>query len=80
MASTVQFIPRGELRPYKDDFYLWYYVPSMVAAVIFIIAFLVLSVGHTWKMWTNRMWFCLPFVVGGYCESTCIQKTGAAHS
>ncbi|KAL0941460.1 RTA1 domain-containing protein [Colletotrichum truncatum] len=60
--------PRGELLPYKGDFYLWKYVPSMAAAVIFTIIFLALSALHTWKMFRTRLWFCIPFVIGGYME------------
>ncbi|KAG7421506.1 RTA1 like protein-domain-containing protein [Fusarium sp. MPI-SDFR-AT-0072] len=59
---------RGELLPYKGDFYLWSYVPSIPAAVILIIIFLVLSAAHTWKMIHNRLWFCIPFVIGGFLE------------
>ena len=54
--------------PYKGDFYLWKYVPSMAAAVIFLIFYLVASFMHAWKMWTTRMWFCIPFVIGGFCS------------
>jgi hypothetical protein len=72
--ATTQLISRGELKPYKGDFYLWKYVPSMPAAVIFIVIFLGLSIAHTWKMWTKRMWFCLPFVIGGYRESLASQS------
>ncbi|KAH7269226.1 RTA1 like protein-domain-containing protein [Fusarium redolens] len=61
-------VRRGELLPYKGDFYLWRYVPSIPAAVIFIIVFLVLSAAHTWKMIQNRLWFCIPFVIGGFLE------------
>lgn len=61
--------PRGELLPYKDDFYLWSYVPNMAAAAIFTVIFFLLSLAHTWKMYRYRMWFCLPFVIGGYCKS-----------
>ncbi|EXM30788.1 hypothetical protein RAB80_001806 [Fusarium oxysporum f. sp. vasinfectum] len=61
-------VRRGELLPYKGDFYLWGYVPSIPAAVIFIILFLVLSAAHTWKMIHNRLWFCIPFVIGGFLE------------
>ncbi|KAI9150326.1 Protein RTA1 [Paramyrothecium foliicola] len=57
-----------ELLPYRDDFYLWSYVPNMVAAIVFLIIFLGLSLLHSWKMWRHRMWFCIPFVVGGYLE------------
>lgn len=61
-------IARGELLPYKGDFYLWNYVPSMAAAVIFLILFLVASAAHSWRMYRERLWFCLPFVIGGYRE------------
>lgn len=57
---------RGELLSYKGDFFLWSYVPSMPAAIIFCIIFLGLSMVHTWKLLRNRMWFCLPFAIGGY--------------
>jgi hypothetical protein len=60
---------RSEPLPYKGDFYLWKYVPSMAAAVIFLILYLIASCMHTWKMWTMRMWFCIPFVIGGFCPS-----------
>ncbi|KAI0891897.1 RTA1 like protein-domain-containing protein [Annulohypoxylon nitens] len=59
---------RAELLPYKGNFYLWKYVPSMAAAIIFILLFGLCSVAHTWKMFNHRMWFCLPFVIGGYLE------------
>lgn len=49
---------------------LWEYVPSLPAAIIFIVLFGILTLGHTWKMVAHRMWFCIPFVVGGTCEST----------
>lgn len=62
--------PRRKLLPYKDDYYLWSFVPSIAAAVIFIILFLVCSVAHTWKMWQHKMWFCSVFVIGGYRKST----------
>lgn len=62
--------PRGELLPHSGDYYLWSFVPSMAAAVVFIILFLVCSVAHTWKMWKHKMWFCSVFVIGGYRKST----------
>ena len=74
MTPAIHLSPRGELKPYKDDFYLWSYVPSIAAGAIFTIVFLVLSAAHTWKMWTKRMWFCLPFVIGGYCEFTLLSS------
>lgn len=69
--ASMAILPRGELLPYKDDYYLWSFVPSIAAAVIFIILFLVCSVAHTWKMWQHKMWFCSVFVIGGYRKSHC---------
>ncbi|KAI5920634.1 RTA1 like protein-domain-containing protein, partial [Camillea tinctor] len=60
--------PRGELLPLAGDYYLWKYVPSVPAAAIFIVLFLLISIAHTWKMYRFKMWFCTPFVVGGYLE------------
>lgn len=68
--STMIFVKRGDLLPYKGDFYLWKYVPSMAAAAIFLILYLAVSALHTWKMYRKRMWFCLPFVIGGYRKSS----------
>ncbi|KAK7705856.1 hypothetical protein SLS64_007804 [Diaporthe eres] len=48
---------------------LWKYIPSLPAAVIFIVLFGILTLAHTWKMFTHRMWFCIPFVVGGIFET-----------
>lgn len=69
MGNAMAIHPRGGLLPYKGDFYLWKYVPSMPAAVIFAIVFLVLSLAHTWKMIRSRLWFCLAFAIGGYRQS-----------
>ncbi|RSL57732.1 hypothetical protein CEP54_008087 [Fusarium duplospermum] len=43
MSHVDALTPRGELLPYKGDFYLWSYVPSMAAAIIFTI----------WKLWAS---------------------------
>ncbi|MCJ1388816.1 hypothetical protein MMC18_001666 [Xylographa bjoerkii] len=48
--------------------YLWRYVPSLPAAITFAILFGLATTAHGWKMVTTRMWFCLPFVIGGIFE------------
>ncbi|KAM0327060.1 hypothetical protein ACHAQA_006183 [Verticillium albo-atrum] len=68
MSSAI-IATRAELLPYKGDYYLWKYMPSLVAAIIFLSLFLVLSLAHTWKMFRHRLWFCLPFAIGGYLEA-----------
>ncbi|GKT52213.1 protein RTM1 [Colletotrichum spaethianum] len=44
---------------------LWYYIPSLPGGVIFAVAFGLLTILHTVAMLRHRMWFCLPFVLGG---------------
>ncbi|KAM0277451.1 hypothetical protein ACHAQH_005817 [Verticillium albo-atrum] len=60
---------RAELLPYKGDHYLWKYLPSLPLAILYLSLFGILSLAHTWKMFRYRLWFCLPFAVGGYLEA-----------
>jgi len=53
-----------------QGYYLWHYVPSIAAAIVFAILFGAVTAAHLWKMIQTRMWFCLPFVFGGFCMST----------
>lgn len=56
----------AELQPYKGGYYLWQYVPSSAAAVIFLILFLATTLVHFCKiLWKTRTRFCLVFAVGG---------------
>jgi hypothetical protein len=50
------------------DFKLYRYNPSMAAAVIFIILFLLVTVLHTYQMLRTRTWIFIPFVIGGVCK------------
>ncbi|PNH30875.1 hypothetical protein VD0002_g1090 [Verticillium dahliae] len=68
-------LTRAELLPYKEGIYLWKYVPSLALSIIFLSIFGILSLAHTWRMFQHRLWFCLPFVVGGYLEATgCVGR------
>jgi len=49
----------------KTDHYQ--YSPSIVAAAIFIVIFAILTILHTYRIIKTRLWFCLPFTVGGLC-------------
>lgn len=49
---------------------LYRYSPSLVAAIIAIIAFAILTLLHTYRMIKSKLWFCLPFTIGGLCEYT----------
>lgn len=45
------------------------YQPSMAAAIIFIILFGVATSLHFVQMIRSRVWFMIPFVIGGICKS-----------
>lgn len=50
------------------NFVLYRYNPSMAAAVVFIILFLVATTLHTYQLLRTRTWFLIPFVIGGFCK------------
>ncbi|RDW58647.1 RTA1 like protein [Coleophoma cylindrospora] len=66
--------------PYKHGYYLWHYVPSLPAAVIFCILFLSVSILLIRRMWQTRTWFCIVFIVGGYFEFVGYAARAAANS
>ncbi|OAR01179.1 hypothetical protein LLEC1_03860 [Akanthomyces lecanii] len=47
---------------------LWHYVPNRPAAVIFVVLFACAAAYHAFVLFKHRLWFCLPFVVGGFYE------------
>ncbi|KAK2593404.1 hypothetical protein QQS21_008892 [Conoideocrella luteorostrata] len=55
----------AQLKLYNGHYYLWDYVPSTVAAVIFIILFIAATLFITWRMVRTRTYFSIPFVIGG---------------
>ncbi|KAF1917550.1 RTA1 like protein-domain-containing protein [Ampelomyces quisqualis] len=57
-----------ELQKYKGAVYIWDYVPSLPLAVAFAALFALVTAAHTWKMYRTRIWFCIPFVIGGIGE------------
>lgn len=57
----------AKLEPYAGDYYLWEYIPSLPASIIFLILFLAATAFHSWKAWTTRSRFCIPFCIGGLC-------------
>jgi len=56
------------LEPYKDDYYLWKYLPSQVASIVFIVLFLAITALHFWRIYKLRTWFCLSFAIGCLCK------------
>jgi hypothetical protein len=56
------------LEPTRGGYYLWKFIPSLPAAVIFILAFLVMTALISWRMFKTKTWFCVPFAIGGFCK------------
>ncbi|KAI4736771.1 RTA1-domain-containing protein [Aureobasidium sp. EXF-12298] len=50
------------------DFKLYRYDPSMAAAVIFILAFIVITALHFYQVVRTKTYFFAPFVIGGLFE------------
>ncbi|KIW97613.1 uncharacterized protein Z519_01197 [Cladophialophora bantiana CBS 173.52] len=56
----------AQLRPVDGtDYYLWKFLPSVLAAVIFIILFTIVTGILCWRTVKTRSWFCIPFALGG---------------
>ena len=50
------------------DFKLYRYTPSLVAAIIFIVLFVLATAYHLYQVIRTRFWYFTIFVVGGACE------------
>ncbi|KIX08772.1 uncharacterized protein Z518_03429 [Rhinocladiella mackenziei CBS 650.93] len=56
----------AQLKPLDGkDVYLWKYLPSMPAAIIFVLLFTGVTSAHCWRTVRTRSWFCIAFAVGG---------------
>jgi hypothetical protein len=52
-----------------NEFKFYHYDPSIAAAVIFTIVFLITTSLHSYQLLQTRIWFMIPMVVGGFCAS-----------
>ncbi len=59
------------LQPYRGGYFLWKYLPSIEAAGIFCVLWALATVAHVWKIWKTRLWFGIPFAVGGFSSWFC---------
>ncbi|KAJ5343181.1 RTA-like protein [Penicillium brevicompactum] len=57
-----------ELMAFRGNYYLWKYVPSLPAAVIFLVLFFLATLLHFWKLYRTKAWFCWAFALGGLFE------------
>jgi hypothetical protein len=60
-----------ELKPYKgiEGVYLWHYVPSKAASIVFMISFAIGTIIIIARMIKTRTWFSIPFVIGAILET-----------
>lgn len=57
-----------------SDFNIYLYDPSLPAAIIFVVLFLLISLLHIYQLIRKRTWYFMPLVVGGIVE--CIGYVG----
>ncbi|KAF4552478.1 RTA1-like protein 9 [Elsinoe fawcettii] len=63
-----------------NGYYLWHYIPSVPAAVIFIIAFTLSFLYLSFRLIKTRTWFCIPFLVGVLFQIVGYVGRALAHS
>lgn len=47
---------------------LYHYDPSVVAAVLFALLFIISLLWHIFQLIRHRTWFFIPFVIGAICK------------
>lgn len=52
------------------------YDPSLAAAVIFLILFLLTTTLHLYQLLRTRTWYFIPFLIGGFCQSATLGIVG----
>ncbi|KAK1070481.1 hypothetical protein LTR12_008744 [Friedmanniomyces endolithicus] len=60
-------VTRDESSSVLNGFEYYHYLPSMGAAVLFIVLFGLVTSLHMFQMIRSRTWFMIPFVIGGIC-------------
>lgn len=50
------------------DFKLYRYEPSLIAAIIFVVVFAVLTLLHVWRLYNTRAFYFTAFTIGGVCK------------
>lgn len=71
IPSANSIAPGGLLLPSMDDkkpFEFYKYEPSLAAAIVFAVLFLISSVLHTIQLVRTRTWYFTPLVIGGVME------------
>ncbi|KAL8853550.1 MAG: hypothetical protein Q9221_001536 [Calogaya cf. arnoldii] len=64
----------------QRKYVLYHYSPSIAAAAVATVVFAVLTGLHTYRMIKTRLWFCIPFTIGGFFELIGYIGRAAGHS
>ncbi|KAM0277073.1 hypothetical protein ACHAQH_006081 [Verticillium albo-atrum] len=70
----------AKLKPFRGDYYLWKYLPSIPLAAVFAVLFLVATSAIVWRLWRTRSWFCTVFATGGLFQVIGYATRIAAHN
>lgn len=65
--DPVYYITMSDSEEYVD-FQLYRYEPSVAAAVIFVVLFVLTTLWHLYQLIKSRSWYFIAFVLGGICE------------
>lgn len=57
-----------QVREEPQEFKLYHYDPSVIAAVVFAILFLLSSLWHFWQLIRHRTWSFIAFIIGALCK------------
>ncbi|KAF5248733.1 hypothetical protein FANTH_5803 [Fusarium anthophilum] len=70
LPTSMDIFPRADTPDgSKPDFKLFRYTPSLPAAIIAAVIFVILSCLHIWRLGKARAWYFIPFAVGGAFET-----------
>lgn len=58
---------------------LWEYIPNRPAAIIFTMLFSTVTIYHAFLMFRHRLWFCIPFIIGGICKLSGFSTGNSDH-
>ncbi|KAL8894116.1 MAG: hypothetical protein Q9192_004603 [Flavoplaca navasiana] len=64
----------------NGEYVLYHYSPSIAAAAVTIVVFAVLTGLHAYRMIKTKLWFCIPFTLGGVFEFVGYVGRAVGHS
>lgn len=65
-STTTSFPLRNKM---AGDKKVYEYDPSLAAAIVFLLFFIVTTSFHLYQMIRTKTWYFIAFVIGGFCKS-----------